>query len=161
MSSRSQLWMRNTGHCTVSTVRISLLYRKTRSLLYSCAQLIVHSDCLVYNNTKPLLLQYTSPCPLQRVPTQPLSHMTSLLTWRPSLTTTVLTLYCFKWCEELTKDEIVRSWRHKRNSGRNSVGDWALGGQPCCYCTFNWVESSHLDYWLPQTRLSLSDTATP
>jgi len=40
---------------TVSIVRISLVYRKTRSLLCSYIQLIVYSDYLVYNNTKPLL----------------------------------------------------------------------------------------------------------
>ena len=63
---------------TVSTVRISLVYRKTRSLLCSCVQLIVHSDCLVYNNTKPLLHFFiTATCPLHRVQTRPLSHLTS------------------------------------------------------------------------------------
>ena len=62
---------------TVSTVRISLVYRKTRSLLCSCVQLIVHSDCLVYNNTKPLLHYFiTATCPLHRVQTRPLSHLT-------------------------------------------------------------------------------------
>ena len=63
---------------TVTIVRISLVYRKTRSLLCSCFQLIVHSDCLVYNNTKPLLQYFiTATCPLHRVPTRPLSHLTS------------------------------------------------------------------------------------
>ena len=63
---------------TVSTVRISLVYRKARSLLCSCVQLIVHSDCLVYNNTKPLLQYFiTATCPLHRVQTRPLSHLTS------------------------------------------------------------------------------------
>jgi hypothetical protein len=62
---------------TVPTVRISLVYRKTRSLQCSCVQLIVHSDCLVYNNTKPLLLYFPNPCPLHRAPTRPLSHLTS------------------------------------------------------------------------------------
>ena len=63
---------------TVSTVRISLVYRKTRSLLCSCVQLIVRSDCLVYNNTKPLLQYFiTATCPLHRVQTRPLSHLTS------------------------------------------------------------------------------------
>ena len=63
---------------TVTTVRISLVYRKTRSLLCSYVQLIVHSDCLVYNNTKPLLQYFiTATCPLHRVQTRPLSHLTS------------------------------------------------------------------------------------
>lgn len=63
---------------TVTTVRISLVYRNTRSLLCSCVQLIVHSDCLVYNNTKPLLQYFiTATCPLHRVQTRPLSHLTS------------------------------------------------------------------------------------
>ena len=63
---------------TVTTVRISLVYRKTRSLLCSCVQLIVHSDCLVYNDTKPLLQYFiTATCPLHRVQTRPLSHLTS------------------------------------------------------------------------------------
>jgi hypothetical protein len=63
---------------TVTIVRISLVYRKTRSLLCSCVQLIVHSDCLVYNNTKPLLQYFVAAtCPLHRVQTQPLSHLTS------------------------------------------------------------------------------------
>jgi hypothetical protein len=62
---------------TVTTVRTSLVYRKTRSLLCSCVQLIVHNDCLVYNNTKPLLQYFiTATCPLYRVRTRPLSHLT-------------------------------------------------------------------------------------
>ena len=69
--------MSHISHTTCMT-RISLVYRKTRSLLYSCVQLIVHSDCLVYNNTKPLLQYFiTATCPLHRVQTRPLSHLTS------------------------------------------------------------------------------------
>jgi hypothetical protein len=48
--------------------------RKARPLLYSCVRLIVHSNCLVYNNTKPLLPHFT--CISHRVPTRPLSHLT-------------------------------------------------------------------------------------
>jgi hypothetical protein len=55
--------------------RIFLVYRKTRSLLCSCVQLIIHGDCLLYNNTKPLLPHYTLQCPLHRVSTRPLSHL--------------------------------------------------------------------------------------
>jgi hypothetical protein len=47
-------YMSHISHKTCIS-RISLVYRKTRSLLCSCVQLIVHSDCLVYNNTRPLL----------------------------------------------------------------------------------------------------------
>ena len=62
----------------MTTVRIPPVYMKTRSLLCSCVQLNVHSDCLVYNNTKRLLQYFiTSTCPLQRVQTRSLSHLTS------------------------------------------------------------------------------------
>jgi hypothetical protein len=40
----------------------------------SCVQLIVHSDCLVYNNTKPLLPHFTLP-----VPSPPSTNPTSSL----------------------------------------------------------------------------------
>jgi hypothetical protein len=63
---------------TVSTVRISLVYRNLRSQQCSCIQLIVHSDYLVYNIIKPLLQYFiTATCPLHRVQTRPLSHLTS------------------------------------------------------------------------------------